>query len=70
MTAIRPDIFLFWFGEAYELHVRLESYGQENGPPSMQDTRVRRLLGLLCTYSGCGTNIQATPGLLNVCVTV
>ena len=37
---------------------------------SMQDERVRRLLGLLFTKSGCGTYSQATPGLLNACVTV
>ena len=29
--------------------------------PSMQDTRVRRLLWLLFTYFGCGTYSQATP---------
>ena len=38
--------------------------------PSMQDAHVRRLLWLLFTYSGCGTYSQATPGLLNACVTV
>ena len=36
--------------------------------PSMQDERVRRLLGLLFTQSGCGSYSQATPGLLNACV--
>ena len=29
-TALRPNIFLFWFGAAYEL--RLASYGQETVP--------------------------------------
>ena len=36
----------------------------------MQDSRVRRLLWLLFTYSGCGTYSQATPELLKACVTV
>ena len=36
----------------------------------MQDTRVLQLLWLLLTYSGCGMYNQATPGLLNTCVTV
>ena len=38
--------------------------------PSMQDTRVHRLLWLLFTYFGCGTYSQATPRLVNACVTV
>ena len=33
-----------------------------------QDARVRRLLWLLFTYSGCGTYSQATPRLLNACI--
>ena len=35
--------------------------------PGMQDTRVHRLL---YAYDGCGTYSQATPGLLNACITV
>ena len=33
-TALLPDISVFWFGAAYELHVHvwLESYGQETVP--------------------------------------
>ena len=66
-NCLLPDIFLFRFGAAYEL--RLERYGQKPSP-SMQDARVCRVLWLLCTYSVCGTHSQATPGLLNACVTV
>ena len=39
-----------------------------NGPPSMQDALVRRLLWLLSLYFICGTYSQATPGLLNACI--
>ena len=47
---------------AYELRPR-------NGLP-VRKTLVRQLLWLLFLYSLCGTYNQATPGLLNACVTV
>ena len=36
----------------------------------MQDARICWLLWLLFTYSGCRTYSQASPGLLNACITV
>ena len=67
-TALLPDIFPFWFGMAYEL--RLESYGQGTVPQYARRSCSSTLCGFClpipgvpCTYS------QATPGLLNACVT-
>ena len=37
--------------------------------PKTPHILVRILLGLLFMSSGCGTYSQATPGLLNACVT-
>ena len=37
--------------------------------PKTHCVLVRTLLGFLFMYSGCGTYNQATPRLLNVCVT-
>ena len=34
-------------------------------PPNTQHILIPTLLWLLSTYSGCGTNIQAIPGLLS-----
>ena len=66
VTALLLGIFLFWFGVAYKL--RLESYILQtvttDTSHSCSDTS-----GASATYSGCGTYSQATPGLLNLCVT-
>ena len=66
MTALLLKMFLFWFEVAYKL--QQQSYSHKTFP---QYTKVivTTLLWLLFTYSRHGTNNQATPTLLSMCVT-
>ena len=59
---------LFWFSVAYELQV--VSYSTTSKLPSnTHHFFVWTLTGLLFTYTGCGMHNQATPELLNACIT-
>ena len=62
MTALLSGVFLFRFGEAYQL--RLASYGHETACNCLHILG-HQFLGLLFNYSGCGMYSEATPRLLN-----
>ena len=65
-TAFLQGMCLFWFGEAHKLLLVSYSFktvSKDASHPCLSTS------GVFFKYSGCGTYSQATPRLINVCVT-